>query len=86
MCDIHSNLKVWLSKPELIKPKARKGKVGRRATKLKLKSYVDKAQCQRVDKIVKDRWHHHISLVCLATVFMAKEKAGSALIELQGYR
>ena len=56
MCDIHSNLKVWLSKPELLKPAARKGKVGRPVTKLKLKPCVDKTQCQRVDKIVKDRF------------------------------
>ena len=58
MCDIHSNHKVWLCEPELKKPVVKKGKVGRPATKLKLKANVDKSQCQRVDKIVKERFEN----------------------------
>lgn len=73
MADVHSNHKLWLSKPELVKPREEgqkkggagkvTGETGRSATRLKLSSQMDKSQLQRVDKIVAERFSEYASEV-----------------------
>jgi len=59
MADIHANRKVWLERPTLDCQPPVKGKRGRPATRLKLKSTTNPSLYQRVDKICQDNFEEH---------------------------